>query len=265
MEHLVLKVDNSDLVAALFEDDVIIDKIRLPYEASWHLKLKDIIDNHSNIVSAFIGSVNSKVKKELTKALSSIDKQFEIPLSNLSIGFAADDPLEASLDIIANCYGALKLYPQTDIIVIDIDTYVTLTAMNKDRHFLCASIFPSIEMSNKAVNTMTDMLPSIVLNKPLRSLGENTVECIQSGLYFGLIGSVAYLLDKTIKENFTKKPLVILTGGLTAPENDHSGFTPKTPIAKSLQKDILNQIPDLKIAHDLTLIGMYELLKEQLH
>jgi type III pantothenate kinase len=265
MEHLVLKVGNSHLVAALFKDDIIIDKIRLPYEESWHLKLEDIINKYPAISSAFIGSVNSKVDKELAIALSSIDKKFKIPLNDLSINFAVDNKAEVGSDIIANCYGALKLYPQTDIIVVDMGTAATLTAIDKNRNFLGVSILPGIEMSAKSLNIMTDMLPDVDLNKPPRVLGKNTVHCIQSGLYYGLIGSVSYLLELIINENFKEKPLIIATGGLTAPVNYHSGFIPKTPIAKSLQKDILNQIPDLKIVHDLTLIGMYEILKEQLH
>lgn len=265
MEHLVLKVGNSHLVAAFFKNDIIVSKIRLAYEDSWFIDLKNFIDKHPSIETVFIGSVNSKVDKEIHFAIQAIPKQFRPSLDNLSIGFSVDNPNEVGSDIIANCYGALKLYPNQDIVVIDMGTAITISAIDKDRNFLGVSILPGIEMSARGLNIMTDQLPTVDLNKPPKALGKNTVHCIQSGLYFGLLGSIKYITSLITEECFPSSALVVATGGLTAPPNDLSGFICKNQIATFIQKDIQKQIPDILFAHDLTLIGMYEILKEQLH
>jgi type III pantothenate kinase len=50
------------------------------------------------------------------------------------------------------------------------------------------------------------------MKKPLKSIGNTTVECIQSGLYFGYIGLVKELLRRIKNEMELKH--IISTGGL---------------------------------------------------
>jgi type III pantothenate kinase len=50
------------------------------------------------------------------------------------------------------------------------------------------------------------------MKKPLKSIGNTTVECIQSGLYFGYIGLVKELIGR-IKNELELKH-IIATGGL---------------------------------------------------
>jgi type III pantothenate kinase len=58
----------------------------------------------------------------------------------------------------------------------------------------------------------TDKLPQVEMKKPLKYIGITTVECIQSGLYFGYVGLVKEIITR-IKEEMKVKH-IIATGGL---------------------------------------------------
>ena len=50
---------------------------------------------------------------------------------------------------------------------------------------------------------------------PARIVGRTTVECIQSGLYYGYIGLVKEILHRIKNEMGTKDIKIIATGGLS--------------------------------------------------
>jgi type III pantothenate kinase len=50
------------------------------------------------------------------------------------------------------------------------------------------------------------------MKKPSKSIGSSTVECIQSGLYFGYVGLIKEIISRIKKE--MKVNHIIATGGL---------------------------------------------------
>jgi type III pantothenate kinase len=265
MEDLVIKIGNSHIVAAFFENDCIKDKLRLSYRDNWQEKLKQKISANRKIVHAFIGSVNGKAEKDVELLLSDSLKQIKsVIIEKLPFKFQVKDPSKVGVDILANCTAAIKLYPNQNLIIVDMGTALTITALSFDRVLLGVSILPGIEMNAKSLNKMTDKLPLILTKKTDLPIACTTEEAIQSGLYYSLIGSIRYISNLIEEKIFKTKAYIIATGGLTNPYMALDGFNPETNIAFDIQKD-LNKIPNLKIEHDLTLVGMHEILKKQLH
>jgi type III pantothenate kinase len=74
------------------------------------------------------------------------------------------------------------------------------------------AIAPGPIISAQSLSLKTAQLPQIEIKKPFKSIGTTTVECIQSGLYFGYVGLVKEILERIKKEMQVKH--IIATGGL---------------------------------------------------
>ena len=96
---------------------------------------------------------------------------------------AYKDPKEVGSDRIADAMGAVKLFPDRNLIVVDFGTATTVCAITRDRTFLGGNIMPGVRLAMETLEQKTAKLPSVEI-KPARSaIGKTTVESIQSGLY----------------------------------------------------------------------------------
>ena len=140
------------------------------------------------------------------------------------------DPREVGADRIADAIGAVKLYPERNIIVADFGTATTICAISHKKEFLGGNIVPGVRLAMQALEERTSQLPSVEIVPPRQALGRSTVESIQSGLYWSNVGMVRELVSRIIEEEFDRDlPLVIGTGGfaqLFSRENLFDHFVP---------------------------------------
>jgi type III pantothenate kinase len=127
---------------------------------------------------------------------------------------AYKDPKEVGSDRIADAIGAVKLFPDRNLIVVDFGTATTVCAIAKDRTFLGGNIMPGVRLAMETLEAKTAKLPSVEI-KPTRSaIGKTTVDSIQSGLYWSNVGMVRELSSRITAEVFADNPpLLIATGG----------------------------------------------------
>ena len=124
------------------------------------------------------------------------------------------DPKEVGADRIADAMGALKLYPDRNLIVVDFGTATTVCAVSKDREFLGGNIIPGVRLAMEALDEKTAQLPSVEIVPVQTSIGRTTVESIQSGLFWSNVGMVKELVSRMSAEAFSDDaPVVIATGG----------------------------------------------------
>jgi type III pantothenate kinase len=85
-----------------------------------------------------------------------------------------------------------------------------------------------------ALEGNTARLPVVELVRPGEVLGRSTVESIQSGLYYGTLATVRWLIASVSGEHFAKdKPVVVGTGGygrLFEEERLFDAFLPELPL-----------------------------------
>lgn len=135
------------------------------------------------------------------------------------------NPVELGSDRIANAISATHLYPNQNLIIVDMGTATTICAVSKKSEFLGGSIIPGLRISMSALETNTSKLPSVEIVQPDKALGRSTVEGIQSGLYFGAIGAVRELSRLMIEECFAGEPAIIIgTGGFASLFHDAKLF-----------------------------------------
>jgi type III pantothenate kinase len=143
------------------------------------------------------------------------------------IKIKSKNPLEVGSDRIANAISAHHQFPDKNIIIIDFGTATTLDTINTKAEYLGGVILPGLKISMRALSNYTAKLAPVSIIKPERTLGQTTVSNIQSGLYFGHIGAVRYLVEKIKLETFATdlEIVVIGTGGFATLFAEEDLFT----------------------------------------
>ncbi len=127
------------------------------------------------------------------------------------------NPVEVGSDRIANAIAATHLYPEKNMVVIDLGTATTFCAVSKKKDYLGGSIVAGLRLSMEALETQTAKLPSVEIVAMKETLGRATVESLQSGLYFGHLGTMREISSRISEECFGgEKPFIIGTGGFSS-------------------------------------------------
>ena len=105
------------------------------------------------------------------------------------------------------------------LIIIDFGTATTFCAVSEKAEYLGGTIGPGLKISSEALFEKTAKLPKVELEEPGSVICRNTIQSMQSGLVYGHMGMVDYIVRKMKKElqeySETDEPVkVIATGGL---------------------------------------------------
>jgi type III pantothenate kinase len=125
-----------------------------------------------------------------------------------------DNPAEVGADRIVNSVAAFEKYGGP-CIVVDFGTATTFDAVSPKGEYLGGVITPGIGISADALFERTARLPRVDIRKPPRVLATNTVNSLQSGLYYGYIGLIDGILERLMAE-LGSNVKVVATGGLAS-------------------------------------------------
>ncbi len=127
------------------------------------------------------------------------------------------NPLEVGADRIANSIAATFLFPNKNLILVDLGTATTFCAINTEKDYLGGAIIAGLRLSMESLEAKTAKLPSVEIVARHQALGQSTVESLQSGLYYGHLGSIRELINQISRECFNQeKPFVVGTGGFSS-------------------------------------------------
>jgi len=125
-----------------------------------------------------------------------------------------DNPREVGADRIVNAVSAYRKYGGP-VIIVDFGTATTFCAVSENGDYLGGVISPGIKISSEALFLRAAKLPKVELAKPEKVICRNTVNSMQSGIIFGYVGLVDYLVDRMKRELNLENAKVIATGGLS--------------------------------------------------
>jgi type III pantothenate kinase len=126
------------------------------------------------------------------------------------------NPAEVGPDRIANAIAAAHLYPDRNLIIVDLGTATTVDVVRARCEYLGGIILPGLRISMEALEKNTARLPSVEIVPATELIGRSTVECIQSGLYFGNRTVIRGLTQEIRAHALGGEPaLVIGTGGFS--------------------------------------------------
>jgi type III pantothenate kinase len=133
------------------------------------------------------------------------------------------NPLEVGPDRIANAIAGTHLYPDRNLIIIDLGTATTIDVVRAGRDYLGGIILPGLQISMEALEKNTSRLPNVEIVPAADLVGRSSIECIQSGLYFGNRAAIRGLTQEIRDEAFRGEPAVVVgTGGFSRLfERDH--------------------------------------------
>lgn len=160
----------------------------------------------ANVVPALNNVFEEFVKKYFNKKIFFVNY-----INNGGLKFAYGNPKEAGADRIADAVAAFSLYGGGTV-VIDFGTATTFDCIDLKGRYLGGSIAPGPAISARSLSMKTAQLPQVEMKKPLKTIGSSTVECLQSGIYFGYVGLLKEILARIKKE--MKVNHIIATGGL---------------------------------------------------
>ncbi len=170
----------------------------------------------SKIEAVIIASVVPPIMFSFEHAIKKYLKRDPIligPGIKTGINIKYENPRELGADRIANAVAAYELYGGP-VIVLDFGTATTFNAISSKGEFLGGAICPGIIISAEALYMRTAKLPKIDLTKYDAVIGRNTSVSMQSGVFYGYVGQVDYLVKKIKQEMKEDNIKVVATGGL---------------------------------------------------
>ncbi len=122
-------------------------------------------------------------------------------------------PKELGSDRIITCVACEKQYG-APFIVVDFGTATTLNVVNDRKEFIGGAITLGIKATMESLSRCTAKLPSVELETPSRVTAQSTRKAIQSGVVYGAVGQVKYLVERIKQETGLTDAKVVATGGM---------------------------------------------------
>ena len=96
--------------------------------------------------------------------------------------------------------------------IVDLGTVNKYILIDEKKQFVGVSFTPGVMMSKDALDKNTALLMQVSLEKPLRVIGKNTKDALNSGLTYGTVAQIRGMSELINHEAGLQLP-VIITGG----------------------------------------------------
>ncbi len=134
------------------------------------------------------------------------------PECRLPVPPRVEEGVRPGPDRLANAAGAFDRHGG-DVIVVDFGTATNFDVVATDGAYVGGVISPGVNLSLEALHMGAAALPHVDISQPDKVIGTNTVECIQSGVFWGYTGLIQGVTAR-IKDEYGLPMKVIGTGGL---------------------------------------------------
>lgn len=227
---LAFDVGNSNTVLGVFKDGELLMNWRIEtdqnksadeygmlisqlfdYEGLSMKSVKDVII--SSVVPSMLFTIQHMTQRYFNKRAIVVESGVK---TGLIVKY--DNPKQVGADRIVNAVAAYQKYGGP-IIVIDFGTATTFCAITEKAEYLGGTISPGLKIASEALFQKTAMLPKVELEEPGHTICKNTIQSMQSGLIYGHMGMVEFMVKKMKKEleeisEEGSKVKVVATGGL---------------------------------------------------
>jgi type III pantothenate kinase len=219
---LCIDIGNTNTVFATFEGEAIVHSWRVKTDArstadELGLMFRGLLAADSvaltgiaacSTVPASLRSLRAMLERYYPAVASLIVE----PGVRTGVQLAIDNPKEVGADRVVNTLAAFTLYGGPSI-VVDFGTTTNFDVISEKGEFLGGAFAPGIEISFDALAARAAQLRRVEPSRPRAVIGKNTVECLQSGMYFGFAGQVDRIVERMAAELGPLRA-VVATGGL---------------------------------------------------
>ena len=195
---MILAIDtgNTNIVLGCIENRKIRAVARMATDVNktdyeYAVGMKNVLAFAGFQPESFEGAILSNVVWPLTSTLCRAVKLLT-GLDTLVVGkglktgldIRLDDPGQIGADLVVGAVAALHLR-RPPLIVIDMGTATTISAVDAQGRFAGGAIVPGLRLSMESLSGNTSQLPRVSLDAPAKCIGTNTVACMQSGAIYG--------------------------------------------------------------------------------
>ncbi len=223
---LVIDVGNSNIVIGVYNNDLLTRHWRISTDKSrtsdeYGILLHNLFSMYSMSFEQIEAIIISSVVPPLTGVLESLCNDF-FSLSPLVVGSGTktgmqilyDNPLEVGADRIVNAVAGYEKH-RCPLIIVDFGTATTFDYVNIKGEYCGGAIAPGLAISLEALFQRASKLPRVDICRPPNAIAKNTVNSMQSGIFYGYVGLVDGIVER-IRQESTEQLKVIATGGLAA-------------------------------------------------
>ncbi len=175
-----------------------------------NMSFKDI---QNVIIASVVPDINFNLRSLCEKYMNITPTMIANDGSNSGLEIDLPMPVKIGPDQIVNAVAAKAKY-NAPVIVIDFGTATTFDIVNEIGQFIGGIIAPGVNLSIEALSNAAALLPKVVIERPYKIIGTNTIEAMQTGLYWGYVSMIEGLI-KRVKSEMKGEPTIIATGGLS--------------------------------------------------
>ncbi|BDD02809.1 type III pantothenate kinase [Aureibacter tunicatorum] len=167
------------------------------------------LDVAKNYIVSSVGADSLQISKELELDLSRLHHlKWNMPLP---IKLEYETPNTLGADRIASACGAKKLFPDSNLLVIDAGTCITYDFIDSQGSFWGGGISPGLSLRAKALHNFTSRLPMVEISSEPKLVGTSTKTAIESGVFNGFKAEIKGIISEYRKKFGDLK--IILCGG----------------------------------------------------
>ncbi len=222
---LAIDVGNTNIVVGCVKDSESLFVERLSTDTrktatEYAVLLRDVLNLHEirrediegSILSSVVPILNTVLADAMEKILPGKPHMAVGPGLKTGLPIAIDNPAQLGADLVVAAVAALA-EQKGPMILIDMGTATTLSAVDEKGVFRGVSIMPGVRVSMQSLSSNAAQLTSIGLSAPKHAIGTNTADSMKSGVIFGAAGMLDGLIDR-MQEELGAPCTVIATGGL---------------------------------------------------
>lgn len=223
---LVIDVGNSNIVLGIYDGGVLVRHWRISTDKSrtsdeYGVMLNSLFSLASLSFAQVKAIIISSVVPPLTGVLESLCRDFfALPPYVVGPGIKTgmqiqyDNPREVGADRIVNAVAGYEKH-RCPLIIVDFGTATTFDYVNVKGEYCGGAIAPGLAISLEALFQRASKLPRVDICRPPQAIAKNTVNSMQSGIFYGYVGLVDGIVER-IKQESRDHSRVLATGGLAA-------------------------------------------------
>ena len=189
MKNLVIDIGNTRFKSALFEGNQMIGNYQFEALDS-AIQFWQTLDFDACMISS-VSMDEDELQDRIPFPFRFLSHKTGLPILN---SYATPNTL--GLDRIAAAVGAWQLAGNKSALAIDLGTCITFDYIDEAGVYRGGAISPGLQLRAKAMNSFTARLPMVdLIQKPEDFIGDSTISCIQSGIWYGvefeILGQIA--------------------------------------------------------------------------
>ncbi|MBU8933945.1 MAG: type III pantothenate kinase [candidate division Zixibacteria bacterium] len=230
---LAIDIGNTNVVLGILEGNKLTASFRLATRRDatadeigatlLNLLQRDQIEV-SRITRVILGSVVPPLTTAYEQACVRYFQREPLVVSHeikLPIRIDIDLPQQIGADRIANAAAGYELFGGP-VIIVDFGTATTFDIVSAEGAYIGGVISPGPETSMAELARKAARLFDVRIERPDKVVGKSTSAALKSGLFYGTVGQVDFIIERILDECKFEGCKVIATGGLAPGIEKHS-------------------------------------------